>query len=59
MQAELSAKDALKQSINKKDVLKLERLRKELEKGINELDRGEGVPYDRNAIIKEIERALV
>jgi antitoxin ParD1/3/4 len=32
---------------------KLEMLRKELQKGIDELDRGEGVPLDIEAIKKE------
>jgi antitoxin ParD1/3/4 len=32
---------------------KLEMLRKELQKGIDELDRGEGIPLDMEAIKKE------
>jgi antitoxin ParD1/3/4 len=40
------------------DRLKLERLRTELQIGIDELDRGEGVPFSRDEITKEIETEL-
>lgn len=40
------------------DQMKLERLRRELQIGIDELERGEGSPFDRNEINKEIEEEL-
>ncbi len=40
------------------DQLKLERLRREIQLGLDELDRGEGIPFDLEDINREIEKEL-
>jgi antitoxin ParD1/3/4 len=40
------------------DQLELERLRREIQLGIDQLDRGEGVPFDMDEINQEIDKRL-
>jgi len=40
------------------DRLKLERLRREIQLGLDELNRGEGLPFDMDEINREVDREL-
>ncbi len=40
------------------DRLKLERLRREIQLGLDELNRGEGIPFDIDEINQEVEKEL-
>lgn len=39
------------------DRIKLERLRREIQLGLDELNRGEGVPFDLDEINRDVDRA--
>ena len=44
--------------IDEFDRLKLERLRREIQLGLDELNRGEGLPFDMDEINREVDREL-